>query len=107
MNLTGSSLQQLQEALRRLRSSTIPQLFSERVAAEPNAVAVRYKRGGFFREFTWSEYQAEIRKAAAALIAAGLKPGDRVAIMGDVCIEYLLADIGATIIGAIPCGVYP
>ena len=27
--------------------------------------------------------------------------------MGDVCIEYLLADLGATLIGAIPCGVYP
>ena len=96
MNLTGSSLPQLQEALGRLRSSTIPGLIAERVAAEPNAVAIRYKRGGFFREFTWSGYQAEIRRVAAGLIAAGLKPGDRLAIMGDVCIEYLLADLGAT-----------
>ena len=29
------------------------------------------------------------------------------AIMGDVCIEYLLADLAATFIGAIPCGIYP
>ena len=65
MNLTGSSLPQLQEALRQLGNSTIPQLISERVAAEPNAVAIRYKRGGFFRELTWSAYQAEIRKVAA------------------------------------------
>ena len=107
MNLTGSSLPQLQEALGRLRSSTIPGLMAERVAAEPNSVAIRYKRGGFFRELTWSGYQAEIRKVAAGLIAAGLKPGDRLAIMGDVCIEYLLADLGALLIGAIPCGVYP
>jgi long-chain acyl-CoA synthetase len=27
--------------------------------------------------------------------------------MGDVSIEYLLADVAATFIGAIPCGVYP
>ena len=80
---------------------------AEKVAAEPDAAAIRYKRGGFFRELTWSGYQAEIRKVAAGLVAAGLKPGDRLAIMGDVCIEYLLADLGATLIGAIPCGVYP
>ena len=107
MNLTGSSLPELQEALGRLRTATIPQLMAEKVATEPAAPAIRYKRGGYFRELTWSAYQAEIRKVAAGLIAAGLKPGDRLAIMGDVCIEYLLADLGATMIGAIPCGVYP
>jgi long-chain acyl-CoA synthetase len=107
MNLTGKSLPELQAALERLRKASIPELFAERVGEEPDTVAVRYKRGGVFRELTWAAYREEIRTVAAGLIQCGLKPSDRIAIMGDVCIEYLLADLAATFIGAIPCGVYP
>jgi long-chain acyl-CoA synthetase len=107
MNLTGKSFPELQTALEQLRVTSIPDLLAERVRDEPDIVAIRYKRGGVFRELTWSAYRNEIRTVAAGLIQSGLKPGARIAIMGDVCIEYLLTDLAATFIGAIPCGVYP
>ena len=68
MNLTGSSLPELQTALQRLRKASIPELFSERVREEPGAVAVRYKRGGVFRELTWTAYRDQIRTVAAGLL---------------------------------------
>jgi long-chain acyl-CoA synthetase len=107
MNLTGKSISELQAALKRLATASIPGLFSERVSAEPHATAIRYKRGGVFRELSWQAYQAEIRKVAVGLLEIGLRPGSRIAIMGDVCIDYLLADLAAMFIGAIPCGIYP
>jgi long-chain acyl-CoA synthetase len=107
MNLTDKSFPEFQAALERLRVTSIPDLLAERVRDEPDIVAIRYKRGGVFRELTWSAYRNEIRTVAAGLIQSGLKPGARIAIMGDVCIEYLLTDLAATFIGAIPCGVYP
>jgi long-chain acyl-CoA synthetase len=107
MNLTGSSFSELQAALQRLRHCSIPQLLRERVQEEPQRVAVRYKRNGVFYDLVWREYQERIRLVAAGLIEAGVTHGSRVAIMGDVCIEYLLADLASTFIGAIPCGVYP
>jgi long-chain acyl-CoA synthetase len=97
----------LQTALTRLRQASIPQLLADRVRDDPRAVAVRYKRDGVFRELTWSAYREEIRTAAAGLLLCGLEPGARIAIMGDVSIEYLLSDLAATFVGAIPCGVYP
>jgi long-chain acyl-CoA synthetase len=100
-------LPELQAALKRLREASIPQLFAERVKDDPHAVAVRYKRNGVYRELTWSAYRDKIRTVAAGLFQCGLRPGARIAIMGDVSIEYLLADVAATFIGAIPCGVYP
>jgi long-chain acyl-CoA synthetase len=107
MNLTGKSDSELQKALESLRSASIPELFAERVRDDPDHVAVRYKRGGVFRELTWKAYREEIRTTAAGLIRCGLGPGARIAIMGDVCVEYLLADLAATFVGAIPCGIYP
>src|SRR5688572_20754209 len=107
VNVTGESFPQLQAALKRLREVSIPQLFAQRVAGDPDAVAVRYKRDGVFRELNWRRYREEIRTVAAGLLQCGLRPGDRIAIMGDVSIEYLLADLATTFIGAIPCGVYP
>src|SRR5262245_4595533 len=107
MNLTGKSVDELQGALKHLGQATIPGLFAERVKEEPGAVAVRYKRGGMFRQLTWNDYRDEIRTIAAGLVEAGLRPGSRIAIMGDICIEYLLTDLAATFIGAIPCGIYP
>src|SRR5262245_48740726 len=99
MNLTGKSLTELQNGLARLHAMTVPQLLDERVAAEPAAVALRYKRGGVFRELTWRSYRDEIRAVAAGLLKSGLRPGARIAIMGDVCLEYLLADMAAMLIG--------
>src|SRR3954470_9071189 len=107
MNLTGSSLSELQTALQRLRNTSIPALFSERVRDEPKGIAVRFKRSGVYRELNWTDYRDQIRTVAAGLLQCGLQPGARIAIMGDVCIEYLLADLAATFVGAIPCGVYP
>jgi long-chain acyl-CoA synthetase len=107
VNLTGKSSSELQAALDRLRDLSIPQLLAERVADDPDAVAVRYKRNGVYRELTWRSYREEIRRVAAGFFLCGLRPGARIAIMGDVSIEYLLADLAATFIGAIPCGVYP
>jgi long-chain acyl-CoA synthetase len=107
MNLTGKSVSELQGALESLRSASIPGLLAERVRDEPGHIAVRYKRGGVFRELTWAGYREEVRTTAAGLLQCGLEPGARMAIMGDVCIEYLLADLAATFVGAIPCGIYP
>src|SRR2546426_4317259 len=107
MDLTGRPAAELSDALERLKRSTVPGLLAERAHETPSSVALRFKRGGVFRAFTWSEYLAEVRSAAAGLLALGLRPGARLAIMGDACIEYLLADVAAQYIGAIPAGVYP
>jgi len=107
MNLTGKSFSELQDALQQLKSATIPGLMAARVDETPDAIALRYKRDGAFRELTWKQYRDEIRTIAAGLLVSGLSPGARIAIMGDVCVEYLLADLAATFVGAIPCGIYP
>jgi long-chain acyl-CoA synthetase len=107
MNVTGLPLSEARAACERLARSTVPRILDERVQETPNDVALRYKEKGVFRELTWSSYRDRVRLAAFGLVTRGLTPGDRIAIMGDPSVEYLVAHLGAVIIGVIPYGIYP
>ena len=47
------------------------------------------------------------RSAACALQSLGIVRGERVAIMGDVCEEWMICDLAAQSLGAIVYGIYP
>jgi long-chain acyl-CoA synthetase len=85
---------------------SVPQLFLERTAQRPDRVAFRYKDFGLYQEVTWKRYRDEVDAFARGLIALGAERGDRVAIMGDPCFEYLVADMAGLAIGAITYGIY-
>jgi long-chain acyl-CoA synthetase len=64
-------------------------------------VAVRHKRHGLYRGVTWGQYHAEVRAAAAALVQAGVAPGDRVALVGENSLDWLVADLAVLTAGAV------
>jgi long-chain acyl-CoA synthetase len=90
-----------------LRRTTAPLLLCERARAAPDSVAFRSKHLGLYRERTWADFAALVGRAARALSGLGLAPGERVAIMGDPCEEWVIADLAAQSLGAIVYGVYP
>src|SRR5262245_48586279 len=90
-----------------LRRTTAPQLLSARARATPEAVAFRSKHLGLYRERRWADYAALVAHAARALAALGLARGERVAIMGDACEEWMICDLAAQALGAITYGIYP
>src|SRR5262245_4148962 len=55
--------------------------------------ALRLKRHGLYRDLSWERYHAEALAAAAALVEAGVAPGDRVALVGENSIDWLIADM--------------
>jgi long-chain acyl-CoA synthetase len=90
-----------------LRRTTAPALLAERARSEPGGIAYRAKHLGLYRERTWQDYAARVASVAHGLRELGLAPGERMAIMGDACEEWLLADLGAQSLGAIVYGIYP
>jgi long-chain acyl-CoA synthetase len=82
-------------------------LLAERAVREPDGIAYRAKRLGLYEERSWRDYAARVARAALGLRALGLQAGERVAIMGDACEEWALADLGAQAAGAITYGIYP
>jgi long-chain acyl-CoA synthetase len=64
-------------------------------------VALRYKRDGIYHDLTWEQYAADARACAAALIDAGLALGDRIGLLSENRMEWLVADMGILTAGAV------
>jgi long-chain acyl-CoA synthetase len=91
----------------RLRRTTALHLLCERARTTPDLVAFRSKQLGVYRERRWRDYATLVARYAAALQSLGLARGERAAIMGDVCEEWMLCDLAAQSLGAISYGIYP
>ena len=89
-----------------LSDLTIPALLASRRAERPDKVAYHQKRRGKWHAVTWRQYSDRVASLAVALQKAGLARGDRVAIMGDVSQEWLIADMATMCAGAVMVGVY-
>jgi long-chain acyl-CoA synthetase len=90
-----------------LRRTTAPALLLERARRNPDDIAFRAKQLGIYRERTWRDFAEQVARTAKALAAEGLGAGDRIAIMADVCEEWLICDQAAQCLGAIVYGIYP
>lgn len=95
-----------QERTWSIYGKSVPQLFLERVAQRPDQIAFRYKDFGLYQEVTWRKYREEVEAFALGLIALGIEAGDRIAIMGDPCYEYFVADMAGLSAGAVTYGIY-
>jgi long-chain acyl-CoA synthetase len=90
--------------------STIPDIFFDRAGRTPDVLAHAVNTnsdGGFtWSNSSWKDYADAVRRVAASLIAAGLGPGDRVAILASNRPEWIHTDMAAMTIGAVPLGIY-
>jgi long-chain acyl-CoA synthetase len=78
----------------------------ERVALNPNKVALRYKYLGIWRDITWAEYLEKVRHTCLGLVALGVGEGDRVAVIGENRPEWLYSDLATMAAGAVTVGIY-
>lgn len=90
-----------------LRRRTAPGLLAERARGSPDRIAYRAKKLGLYEERSWRDYAAAVGRVALGLKGLGLGPGDRLAIMGDACEEWMWCDLAAQAAGAITYGIYP
>lgn len=91
----------------RLRKMTAPALLCERARTDPAAIAFRSKKRGLYLERDWVNYALMVARCAAAFERLGVASGDRVAIMGDPCEEWVVADMAAQALGCVTYGIYP
>jgi long-chain acyl-CoA synthetase len=72
----------------------------------PDHGAFARKVDGVWRTVTSREFADEVRALAAGLVAAGIEPGDRIALMSGSRYEWMLCDFAIWTAGAVSVPVY-
>ncbi|MFE7383667.1 AMP-dependent synthetase/ligase [Streptomyces zhihengii] len=81
--------------------------FDNEREAPGEAVLSRKDADGGWLDVTAAEFAAEVRAVAKGLIAEGLKPGDRLAVMARTTYEWTLIDFAAWAAGLVTVPIYP
>jgi long-chain acyl-CoA synthetase len=83
-----------------------PQRFLNTAAQRGSAPAYYVRDDKGWVPTSWNAYRDEVRQAARALIALGVKEGDVVAVLGYNRPEWVVMDLAAMMIGASVAGIY-
>ncbi|MEH7114989.1 AMP-binding protein [Neobacillus niacini] len=88
-------------------NNTFPIIFVNQVLKLGDKPAIRHKVLGKWKETNWNEYYEHVELFASGLKATGFIKGDKLAILGDNCPEWIYADLATQHIGGISVGIYP
>ena len=89
------------------RTTSIAQLLANRVQDTPDREAYRYPVGEEWRSMTWKQAYERVKAIAAGLLSLGVAHEDRVGILANTRLEWLLCDLGILSAGGATTTVYP
>ena len=78
----------------------------ERAQRAPGQAMAAYRQGSGFVDVSGADFYGRVRRLAKGLIASGVGPGDRVALMSATRIEWALLDYAILAAGAVTVPVY-
>ncbi|MFB7373999.1 AMP-dependent synthetase/ligase [Streptomyces sp. NPDC056222] len=81
-------------------------LIRRNASQHPDTAVMGRKVAGVWTDVTAKQFLAEVRGAAKGLIAAGVEPGDRVALLSRTRYEWVLLDFAIWSAGAVTVPVY-
>jgi long-chain acyl-CoA synthetase len=77
------------------------------VSSRPNAAAALAKHDEQWVPVSWIELRDRARRVARSLVAMGIAPGDRIHILSNSRLEWVVLDLGIVAAGAITVPIYP
>ena len=89
------------------KTKSIAQLLAQRVKDTPDREAYRYPVGDAWRSMTWRQSGERVKAIAAGLLSLGLHREERVGILCNTRVEWLLCDLGILSAGGATTTVYP
>jgi len=89
-----------------MAADTIPARLFAQAQRRPYEAAFFVKVDGAWRGTRWREFAEEVRRAARALVALGVGPGDSVGLLGFNRPDWSVLYLAAMSVGAAPVGVY-
>jgi long-chain acyl-CoA synthetase len=92
--------------LRKDEPRTAVAMWKRRVGKTPAAVAFRYFADDAWKAMTFGEADLAAREIAAGLLTLGLRPGDRVCLLSQTRVEWMLCDVGILLAGGVTVPIY-
>ena len=82
-------------------SDTLPKLLKLNMEKWGEKIAMRKKTRGIWQEYTWKDCYTHVKHFSLGLISMGLKPGDKVGIIGENEPEWFWAEFAIQAAGGI------
>ncbi|HJX44616.1 MAG TPA: long-chain fatty acid--CoA ligase [Geodermatophilus sp.] len=86
--------------------AALTDMLTDNVARHGDDVGLRRHRDGRWEDVTWREFGEQVAGVAKGLVAAGVQPGDRVALQAKTRYEWPLLDFAIWTAGAVTVPVY-
>ena len=86
---------------------TTVETFLSRAGSLGERPFLHFHQDGAWRCLTWAEARERVLRVAAALVAEGVRPGDRVVLISENRYEWILADFGIQAAAAVTVPVFP
>ena len=73
---------------------------------DPGRAMFAVRSGDTWQQVTAQEFAGRVGSVAAGLIAAGIRPGDRIALLASTSLEWVVCDFAIWAAGAVTVPVY-
>jgi len=87
-------------------SANLTDIVFKRAADQPAAPALRRKTGGGWQDVSASDFRGDVVRVAKGLIAVGIEPGDRLALLSRTRYEWTVLDYATLTAGAVTVPIY-
>ena len=86
---------------------SIPDMLRSNAGEFDSRLALKYRKQGVFVTLTYAAYYERVLMVSRGLGRMGVKPGDRIAILSENRVGWVIADMGILCLGAVTVPVYP
>jgi len=87
-------------------TKNLVELLIHQAQTSPSRAAITHKKEGKWQDVSWSQVLDQVKTLSAALVAQGIKPGDRVAIFANTTLTWVVCDMAISAAHAITVPIY-
>ena len=85
---------------------TLAQMLLQQAKTRPAGTAIRQKEYGIWKPLSWQGFHERAMSVGLGLRAAGLSDGGHVGVLSENRVEWVLGQLGASMVGGVTIGVY-